>query len=110
MASKGGTSHLKRISSFKSLSIAKKTHEWLIKVCPGPHKLDQSIPLGVLIRDYLGLAANSREIKFILNHGEVFVDGRLVKKIDYPVGLMDVVTLPKLGKGYKIGVDYHEKL
>ncbi|MFH1470710.1 MAG: 30S ribosomal protein S4e [Candidatus Micrarchaeota archaeon] len=107
MASKGGSSHLKRISSFRTLRIAKKTHSWLIKAAPGPHRLEEAIPLGVLVRDYLNLAANTREIKYILNHGEVFIDGRLVKDPSFPVGLMDVVTFPKIGKGYKIGIDDH---
>ncbi len=110
MAKKGGSSHLKRISSFRALKVPKKTHEWLIKASPGPHKLELSIPIGVLVRDYLGLAASSREMKFILNHGEVFVDGRKIKSPDFPVGLMDVVTLPKVGKGYRIGIDSHERL
>ena len=110
MAKKGGSSHLKRISSFRALRVPKKTHEWLIKACPGPHKLESSIPLGVLVRDYLGLSSSSRETKFILNHGEVFVDGRRIKSPGFPVGLMDVVTLPKVGKGYRIGIDNHERL
>ncbi len=110
MAKKGGSSHLKRISSYRSLTVAKKTHDWIIKPGPGPHSNNRAIPLGVLVRDYLGLASTSKEMKYILNNGEAFVDGRKVKSPNFPVGLMDVVSLSKIGKAYRVGIDSHERL
>jgi small subunit ribosomal protein S4e len=92
------------------MKVEKKTHEWLIRPGPGPHQHEESIPLGVIVRDYLKLASNAREMKFILNNREVLVDGRVVKSKSFPVGLMDSVLLPKLKKGYRVEIDRKERL
>jgi small subunit ribosomal protein S4e len=110
MAKKGRSAHLKRISAYRALTVAKKTSTWLVRSGPGPHPHEDSIPLGVLVRDYLALSANSRETKFILNRGEVQVDGVKRKSANFPVGLMDTVSFPKLEKAYKVGIDAHERL
>ncbi len=108
----GGRRHLKRIAAPKSWKIKRKSRfgVWITKPSPGPHTQDRSIPLRVLLRDYLGVARNAREADFIVKRGEVLVDGRVRKDPKFPVGLFDVVEIPKLGKVFRIILDEKGRL
>lgn len=68
----------------------------------GPHKASESIPLIYLVRDMLKLADNSKEAKKIINSGNILVDGRIIKDYRYGVGLMDVISIPKIEKYYRV--------
>ncbi|QLJ53004.1 MAG: SSU ribosomal protein S4e [Candidatus Fermentimicrarchaeum limneticum] len=105
MAKKGGSSHLKRIASPKYIPVARKGKKWLTKPSAGPHGLERSIALGVVLRDELHVADSLREVKKILTDGSVLVDGRFVREKKFPIGLMDIVSIPKLKKSYWVGVD-----
>ena len=105
MAKKGGSSHMKRIASPRYVPVARKGAVWLTKPAPGPHSLGNSIALGVVLRDIIGVADSTKEVKKVLTEGNVLVDGRVVKDRKFPVGLMDVISIPKLKKNYWVGVD-----
>jgi len=81
--------------------IPKKHAKWATKPRAGPHKKFESIPLLVIVRDILEMADTREEAKKIINMGEVFVDGKYRKDHKYPVGLMDVVSIPKLKLNYR---------
>lgn len=103
MAGKGGMRHTKRLATPKAIALTnKKESKFIVNTTAGPHKKKQSIPLGVFIRDILKLAGNANEVKKILNTKQVFVDGKLRMDKKFPVGLMDVVSLPKANKIYRI--------
>jgi len=104
MGNKGGSRHFKRITASNKISIAKKTNIWLTKPMPGKHKASESISLNVLLRDYLNLADNSREVKYILNKGKVLVDGKVEKEPKTAVGLMDIISIPEIGKSYVLTI------
>lgn len=59
---------------------------------PGPHSQKNSIPLVVLLRDYLGVAETAKECRDILNRGLVKVNGKVISKSRFSVGLMDVIV------------------
>ncbi len=88
--------HLKRIAAPKTWKVTRKTHKWIVKPSPGPHRKDRSYPLLILVRDILKQADVAREAKKIIKSGYVLIDG--VKRTDpsFPVGLMDVVEIPEL--------------
>ena len=46
----------------------------------------------------LGIAQTRREGKLVLAQGKVLVDGKVVEKDDFPVGLMDVISMPDAGQ------------
>lgn len=96
MARKGKKRHLKRIAAPKKLKIERKKYKYLVKALPGKHKLEEAIPLLVLVRDYLKLATTAREAKKIIKAGEVLVDGKKIKEPKFGVGPFDVVSIPKL--------------
>ncbi len=102
MASHGRKRHVKRLAAPKYLRLARKMHKYLKKTGAGGHGLAQAAPLLVLVRDLLGLASSKREAKAILSAGDVLVDGVPRKEEGFPVGLMDVVSIPKLKKNYRM--------
>ncbi len=50
----------------------------------------------------LEVAETRKEGKFILSEGKVQVNGKIIKKDDFPVGLMDVISMPDSNKYYRI--------
>ncbi|MEM4255306.1 MAG: 30S ribosomal protein S4e [Candidatus Norongarragalinales archaeon] len=103
MAVHGKRRHLNR----QNLPLATKIHrkgktQWVKKPIPGKHSIKSSIPLLLILRDRLGLVENSRQAKRLLNAGEVLVDGVKTKFLGTPVGLMDVVSVAKLGVYYRV--------
>jgi len=97
--------HLKRVTIPRNWPIARKTNKWVARPNPGPHSGDRSLPLVVVIRDMLKLADNSREAKRVLYEGNILVDGIVRKDYRFPVGIFDVISIPVLGKHYRMLVD-----
>ncbi|KYK33721.1 MAG: 30S ribosomal protein S4e [Thermoplasmatales archaeon SG8-52-3] len=102
--------HLKRLNAPKTLKIHRKEKTWTIKSSPGPHPLGKSIPLGLVLRNYLNLADNLKETKKIISEGEILVDGIVRKNHKFPCGFMDVVSIPKLKKDYRLLFNTRGKL
>lgn len=102
--------HLKRLNAPRSLQIHRKEETWTIKSSPGPHSLEESIPLGLVIRNYLNLADTLKETKKIISNGEILVDGLIRKDHKFPCGLMDVISIPKLKKDYRVLFNRRGKL
>ncbi len=106
MAKRGERKHMKRISAPKRILIKdkkKRGRRFLINTSPGPHKKDFSEPLAFLLREHLGIVKTLKEAKYVLSKGEVKVDGRVRKKPDFPVGLMDVISIGE--KNYRMFID-----
>ena len=97
--------HQKRISAPRSWSVARKEHFWTVKPRPGPHPKDRSLPLLLLVRDILKLADNAREARKILTEGNIVVNGKVRKDYKFPVGLFDVISIPKLNEHYVMLMD-----
>ena len=78
-----------------------------VRPSQGPHKLRESVPLQVVLRDKLHLALNGHEANIILHQKEglVRVDKRVRRDPKYPVGLMDVIDLPKMGAAFRVLYD-----
>ena len=110
MARMGERKQLKRHALPKALRLPVKASTWVTKCDPGPHSTQQAMPLRILVRDFLKLARNSKEADHLIHTGEILVDGKARKNPKFPVGLMDVVSIPKLGKNYRILVDRHGRL
>ena len=102
--------HLKRLNAPRTLRIRRKERTWTIRPSPGAHPLKRSISLGLIIRDYLGLADTLHEAKTIISSGEVIVDGVKRKDYKFSCGLMDVISIPKIKKDYRILFDRRGKL
>ncbi len=96
--------HQKRLSAPKTIKVPRKIAKWIVKTSPGPHNKN-AVPLLVVVRDLLKLADNAREARRIIASGEILVDGRVRKDYKFPVGLFDVISIPKLNKTYRMLFD-----
>mgnify|MGYP005859003597 FL=1 len=100
---------MKRITAPRSWPIPRKTKHWVAKPSPGPHSVETSMPIVVVMRDMLRLCDTSQEARRVLSAGDILVDGRVVKNRKFPVGLMDVVSIPKTGQHYRMLLDERGK-
>jgi len=58
----------------------------------------------------LKLVNSSKEAKRILHDGSVLVDGNVVRDYRFPVGLFDVITMPKTDTAYRVLLDRKQRL
>lgn len=102
--------HLKRLNAPRALRLHRKERKWTVKSSPGPHPLERSIPLTLVVRDYLDLCDTYHEAKRIIANAEIVVDGVKRKNHKFSCGLMDVISIPKLKKDYRVLFDQRGKL
>lgn len=101
--------HMKRFTMPNRWSLPIKSYTWAVKPAPGPHKLKDSVPVAVALRDYLHICDSFREAKKALNKRTIKIDGRIVTDPKRGLGLMDVLTLEDSGKNYRILLDKRGK-
>jgi small subunit ribosomal protein S4e len=101
---------LKRLAAPKQIRILRKDNAWTVKAAPGPHGKETSVPLIVLIRDYLKLTGTALEARRILKEKQVLVDGRAVTEPKFAVGFMDIITIPKMERAFRIILDYKGRI
>ncbi|MEM2136412.1 MAG: 30S ribosomal protein S4e [Candidatus Methanomethylicia archaeon] len=102
MGRKGPAKHLKRFASPAFWPIPKKAYTFTVRPLPGPHPLDSCIPLLLLVRDMLKYAENASEAIKIIKGGKILVDGKIRIEPKFPVGIMDVISIPSIGENYRI--------
>ena len=102
MGKKGGRNRLKRVAAPRSWDISRKGDRFIYKPLPGPHPIQASYPLGVVVRDLAGMAETGRELRIAMNTGKVLVDGTVRKSPAFPVGLFNVVSVPVEGTSYRM--------
>jgi small subunit ribosomal protein S4e len=102
MGKKGKTSRLKRKPAPSFWPIHRKELPWVVKPSPGSHSLENCLPLTLVLRDILGVAQTRKEGQLILAQDKVLVNGKIRKKDDSPVGLMDVISIPEMDKYYRV--------
>ena len=74
----------------------------MIKPSSGPHNLENCLPLALALRDILGVAQTRKEAQKILRQSKVLVDGKRQSKDDFPLGLMDAISIPEADKHYRV--------
>jgi len=104
------TNHLKRLTAPRAWKIHKKVSTWVPKPAPGKHSADRSVPLGIILRDYLGVVDSMTEAKRVLGNRDIMVDGRIETSHKTTVGLMDIVSIPKTQKNYRVVLDRHGRV
>ncbi|MHA1293254.1 MAG: 30S ribosomal protein S4e [Promethearchaeota archaeon] len=110
MTSHGGKKTLKRLNTPKYLQIKRKHGKFFIKPSPGPHPSRFCLPLLHVVRDLLKFVDNHRDAKKVIGLGHFKVDGRIIRDRKFPIGLMDVLSIPKINKHYRILPDSHHGL
>lgn len=102
--------HLKRLASPKTWPIGKKVLTFVARSNPGAHKDSHQVPITVFLRDMVKVVDNVKEVKFVLHNKDCLIDGAFVHDNKKGVGIFDTVSLPKLGKYYRICITDKNKL
>ena len=108
---RGPKKHLKKINAPSSWMLAKTAGIWAPRSTPGPHKLRESVPLAVVLRNRLKYALYNREVMMIVKdkEGSVKIDGKVRRDPTFPTGVMDVISLEKSNENFRVLYDTHGK-
>jgi len=110
MTRHGGQKVLKRLNTPAYLQIKRKHGTFFIKPTPGPHPSRFCLPLLHIVRDLLEIVDNHKEAKKLIGLGYFKIDGKVIRNKTYPVGLMDVLSIDKMKKYFRILPDSHHGL
>ncbi len=110
MTRHGGQKVLKRLNTPSYLQIKRKHGKFFINASPGPHPRRFCLPLLHIVRDLLKIVDSHRDAKKLIGLGDFKVDGRIIRNKVFPVGLMDVLSIEKMNKHYRILPDSHHGL
>jgi len=102
LGKKGGSTGLKRKPAPRFWPIHRKEFVWIVKPSAGPHSLQECLPLAIVLRDILGFAKTRKEAKKIISQGKICVDGKIRRKDNFPVALMDAISIPDADKCFRI--------
>lgn len=102
---RGPKKHLKRLNAPKHWMLSKMDGIWAPRPSQGPHKLRESLPLIVMLRNRLKYALTGKETKMICMNKHVLVDGKIRTDPNFPAGFMDVVEIPKSGDQFRLIFD-----
>ena len=94
--------HISRLNAPKSWTLLRKETKWIARPLPGPHPINRSITINMVLKDLLGYAKTTREVRTILNKGLVKVDGTVRKNHKFPVGIMDVISFEETKEYFRV--------
>jgi small subunit ribosomal protein S4e len=96
---------MKRLVAPKSWVLSKMGGTWAPRPSTGPHKLRESLPLTIALRNRLKYALTRREVIMIVMRRLVEVDGKPRTDTNYPAGLMDVIRISKVNEVFRVLYD-----
>lgn len=96
------SNQMKRLAAPRAWPLKRKVNVWVTKQSPGAHPIERSMPALLVLRDMLKICDTAKEAKRIVGNREILVDGRPLRSPKTPIGLMDVVSIPKMGKEYRM--------
>lgn len=102
--------HMKRIQAPRTWFVNRKRFKFITRPNPGAHSFQKGLSLTVLMRRMVRVAKSSKEARYILNNGQLLVNGKVRKEPKYIVGLMDVVQFPQINKNFRILFDFKGRL
>jgi len=102
---RGPKKHLKRLNAPRHWMLSKMDGIWAPRPSQGPHKLRESLPLILILRNRLKYALTGKETKMICMEKHVLVDGKVRTDPNFPAGFMDVVEIPKSGDQFRLIFD-----
>jgi len=97
-------SHMKRMSSPRTWPVPRKGTKYLTSPYPGK-VMELSMPLNLVLRDLLKIALTRKEVRIMLHNKDILVDGIVMTSEKFPVGLFDVLSIPKIKKNYRLIVN-----
>lgn len=95
--------HIKKSEMPKNWPIERKPKKKKFIVVPS-HAKNKSIPILYIIRDILGYAKTRKEVKRILNKGEIKINNKIRKDDTFPVQVLDTISLENAKKYYSLEI------
>lgn len=92
--------HLKSLAAPRYFP--KKGTVFTVSPRPGPHPKKRCIPILIAVRDLLKYVDDAATARKLISSGKFLVDGRTVKDLRFPLGLMDVLSVPTTGEHYRV--------
>jgi small subunit ribosomal protein S4e len=102
---RGPKKHLKRLAAPKHWMLDKMGGKFAPRSSPGPHKLRESLPLTIFLKNRLKYALTAREVKTIVMQRLIKVDGKVRTDVTYPTGFMDVISIEKTNERFRLLYD-----
>jgi len=102
---RGPKKHLKRLNAPKHWMLYKMDGIWAPRPSQGPHKLRESLPLILILRNRLKFALTGKEANMICMQKHVMVDGKVRTDPNFPAGFMDVIEIPKTNHQFRLIYD-----
>ncbi|MCL1983827.1 MAG: 30S ribosomal protein S4e [Methanomassiliicoccaceae archaeon] len=96
------STQMKRLAAPRSWPLKRKITVWVTKQSPGPHAVEKSMPAAIVLRDMLKVCDTAKEAKRIIGNREILIDGRPLRSHKHPIGFMDVLSIPKMKKNYRM--------
>merc|ERR1712057_16140 len=78
---------------------------WAPRPSTGPHKLRECLPLILVLRNRLKYALTKKEVQQILMQRLVKVDGKVRTDVNFPCGIMDVISIEKTDEHFRMLYD-----
>ncbi|KAG6812733.1 hypothetical protein H0H92_000950 [Tricholoma furcatifolium] len=104
-AARGPKKHLKRLAAPSSWMLDKLSGTYAPRPSPGPHKLRESLPLTIFLRNRLKYALNGREVTSIVKQRLIKIDNKVRTDETFPAGFMDVISIEKSGEHFRLLYD-----
>ncbi len=102
MARMSGSKHLKRLAAPKFWPILRKKAKWAVKLSPGPHRKENSLPLLVIVRELLHVTGTNAEARKVIAEGHIKIDGVVRKNYKFPIGFMDIIEIVDTGEMFRV--------
>ncbi|MBU0472020.1 MAG: 30S ribosomal protein S4e [Nanoarchaeota archaeon] len=102
--------HLKPQKAPQTWSIKRKQVKFVTRPNPGAHKREFSMPINLVLKNLLNKAQTNKEAKKILHDQEILVNGKRRKDHRFSVGLMDIMSLPKINEYFLMFLNSKNKL
>lgn len=101
--------YMKRLAMPKTWPLPKKGCKYVMKPLAGK-SINFCMPVTIILRELLGIAKTSREVKRIIQDKGVLVNNKVINDKAYPIAFFDVISLPKINKYYRINLNETGKL
>ena len=97
--------HQKRLSAPKSWTIKRKKEKFIIRGKPGQHSFKTAIPLNLVLKNLMKCVKTTKEVKYVLNNKEIFINNKIRRDSKFFVGFMDTIAIPLTEEYYRMLID-----
>ena len=101
--------HLKRLNTPRTWDVLLKKNKFITRPNPGREQT-LSIPLNTVLKELIGRTKTTKESKYLLRNKHVLINGNPRYDEKFPVGLLDVISLPKTDEHYRLLVNHKKKI